>query len=264
MSQASMDLREFKIPLGKLAPLETFITRQGAKLSYRFYSAWSEDLIVLYHGSGSDSRYMCVLASALAEKGIANVVTPDFRCHGVSLNASDEIPMNQLEIDLEELLIHIKMQKAVQCVTLAGHSMGGGFALRIAVSDLRNQFVKFVGIAPHLPDPLETSRPHYGGWITEDETGFNVNFPERFRTGQEKLHYSRAFLRAVHAPLNLVDLIQKMHPSLAAVTGRFDEVVDAEKQKAVFDQLGVPMLITEANHLTVVSKVDNYLSLFER
>ncbi len=262
--KASLNLRDFKIPLGKLAPVEKFRTRQGDVLSYRSYPAWSEDLVILYHGAGSDSRYMCALAAAIAAQGIASVITPDLRGHGASLGLSDKIAPNQLEIDLEELLIHIKMQKAVTRVTLAGHSMGGGFTLRIAVSELRNQFHKYIALAPHLPMHLNADVENYGGWITIDsEGGFNVNYPEAMRTGHEKLHYSAEYLDAVHAKDDVLERIQVLHPKLAVVTGAKDEVVDAEKLREIFTQISVPIKVIEGlNHLTIVSKVDSYLDLF--
>ncbi|MDG0817603.1 alpha/beta hydrolase [Bdellovibrio svalbardensis] len=261
---SGINLKDFKIPLGKLAPVEKFRTRQGDTLSYRSYPAWSEDLVILYHGAGSDSRYMCALAAAIAGQGIASVITPDFRCHGVSLGNSDKISKNQLEIDLEELLIHIKMQKAVSRITLAGHSMGGGFALRIAVSDLRKQFSKFIALAPHLPLHLNANQPNFGGWISVDSDGsFTVNYPEVMRTGHEKLHYSAEYLRAVHAADDLVEKLQELKPSLTVVTGALDEVVVAEKQREIFAQTSANVLIVEnLNHLTIVSKVDNYLNIF--
>ncbi|QDK37280.1 alpha/beta hydrolase [Bdellovibrio sp. NC01] len=260
-----MDLRSFKIPLGKLAPLEKFRTRQGDTLTYRFYPAWCEDLVILYHGAGSDSRYMCVLADAIAKSGVANVVTPDLRGHGGSLNLNtDTISQSQLEIDMEELLIHIKMQRSISRLTLAGHSMGGGFTLRIATSALGKQFYKFVALAPHLPDHLQTNQPGYGGWITAGENGsFNVNFPEAMRTGNERLHYSAQYLKAVHAPDDVMEKIKALHPNLYVVTGGKDEVINAEKQKELFAHTDVKFLLLESlNHISIVSKVDGYLSVF--
>lgn len=263
MSKSSLDLSAFKVPLGRLAALEQFQTREGDLLSYRFYPAWSDNLIVLFHGAGGDSRYMCVLASALAEQGIASVVTPDFRGHGASFAASDQITSSQLETDLEELLIHLKMNRAVSQIALAGHSMGGGFVLRLAVSDLRRQFSKFVAIAPLLP---ETATPNYGGWITVENGGFRVNFPEWMRTGKEKLNYSQAYFAAVSAGISLSQLKEQLlalHPPLIAVVGAYDEVFDASKQQDFFSQVSVPVTVLEkANHLSVVSDVNSYLSLF--
>jgi pimeloyl-ACP methyl ester carboxylesterase len=57
--------------------------------------------MILFHGIGADSVYLAVLASAIASSGVASVVTPDLRCHGVSLGASDQLAIQQLELDLE-------------------------------------------------------------------------------------------------------------------------------------------------------------------
>ncbi|KYG69986.1 lysophospholipase [Bdellovibrio bacteriovorus] len=259
-----LDLRKFKIPLGKLAPLETFKTRQGATLSYRLYPAWCEDLIVLYHGVGSDSRYMCVLASALAQAGVANVVTPDFRGHGASLGVSDIIPENQLEIDLEELLIHVKMQRAISRITLAGHSLGGGFTLRVATSELHKQFAKFVALAPRLPAHLQAFYPNYGGWISPNEDGsFAVNMPEALRSGQEKITYSKEFLKAASPPDDVMEKLLKLSPPLKVFTGADDEVDIPERHLELFTKANIPVeIVPGLNHLSIVSKPDSYLSRF--
>lgn len=252
----TLDLRSFKIPLGKLAPQESFRTRQGDVLSFRVYPAWSEDLIVLYHGVGSDSRYLCVLASALAEAGAGTVVTPDFRCHGLSLGASDQISSSQLEIDLEELLIHIKMRRAVSRVILVGHSLGGGFALRVAVSDLRAQFAAFVALAPYLPPSLGAFQEGFGGWITPNaEGGFTVNMPEAFRSGQEKLQYSAAFLQAATPPTDLFEKLRGTKQPVSCLTGALDEVAVPERQKELFAAAGLSAFIIDGlNHLSLVAK----------
>ncbi|WII71514.1 alpha/beta hydrolase [Bdellovibrio sp. 22V] len=260
----SLDLRSFKIPLGKLAPQESFRTRQGDVLSYRLYPAWSEDLIILYHGVGSDSRYMCVLASALAAAGLGTVVTPDFRGHGISLPLSDKIKPAQLEIDLEELIIHLRMQRAVSRITLAGHSLGGGFVLRVAVSDIRTQFANFVALAPHLPLSFHSFQEGFGGWISlTEEGGFRVNMPENFRSGQEKLSYSPEFLAAVQAPEDLVARLQSLRPALKVLTGTDEEVARPEVHRQIFTEAGVPVeILPGLNHLTLVSKPDAVVSRF--
>jgi esterase/lipase len=251
-----LDLREFKIPIRKLAPLEVFKTRSGDALSYRMYPAWSENLLVLYHGVGSDSRYLCVLASQIAEKGFATVVTPDFRGHGASLGVSDKIQHEQLEIDLEELLIHIKIQRAVSRVALGGHSLGGGFALRVATSTMmQKHFAAFFAMAPYLPGTMQDD---LGGWIGEGENGqgFVVNVPEIFRTGQEKTIYSEEYLQAARCPLDqLTQLDEVTRKKIYVSTGEFDQVASPEKQSQFFNQFGVPFEIAKGcDHLNVVAK----------
>jgi len=264
MTKPQFDLRDFKIPVALIAPLEKFRTRQGDLLSYRFYPAWSEDLVILYHGVGGDSRYMCVLASAIAKQGIANVITPDFRCHGGSFGLSDIVPSNQLEIDLEELIIHLRMRLSITRMTLAGHSLGGSFTLRISVSELRHQFAKFVSFAPYLPPVYGAALNDFGGWINVDpDGGFSVNFPETMRTGEEKTHYSPEFLKAAVAPESLIQDLQLMKPHVSVMTGDQDEMVSSARHKEIFDGVISKFVIAEgARHISLVSKAEPALSLF--
>lgn len=263
MADGQLDLRSFKIPLGKLAPRESFRTREGTLLSYRLYPAWSEDLIVLYHGVGSDSKYMCVLASALAASGVGTVVTPDFRGHGESFGLSDLISPSQLIIDLEELLIHVKNQRAVSRVVLAGHSLGGGFALKVATSDSRQQFYRFIALAPYLPPALGCFQKNFGGWVTPLGDGFTVNMPELFRTGQEKLTYSSDYIRAAAPSDNILNLLKEYHPPVQVMIGSEDEVLLPTKQQELFNSCGVNFqILPNLNHLSIVTKPQSYLAQF--
>lgn len=261
-----LNLRDFKIPLNKLASVSTFRTRQGDRLSYRIYPALSETMIILYHGVGGDSRYMCVLASALAAAGVGTVVTPDFRGHGESLNLTADMPINQLEIDLEELLIHLKMQRSFSKVILGGHSLGGGFALRVAVSALASQFLEFVALAPYLPPSFGLFYEGLAGWIQPDvgDAGFTVMMPPEYITGQEKLHYSENYLAAVTPAENLLKALAVKTPLVTLVVGAEDELVQPRRYEELLGPVGIPVnVLPELNHLTLVSKPESYLSLFK-
>jgi len=264
--QDPLGLKSFKIPLGRLAPQMTFQTRAGDSLSYRLYPAWSENLIILYHGIGSDSRYLCVLASALAQAGMGTIVTPDFRCHGASFGTSDNIKVSQLEEDLEELLIHLKMERSVSTVTLAGHSMGGGFALRVAASDLSSHFSQFIALAPYLPEGFQAHRPNYGGWIEikAADQSIHVNMPEIFQTGHEKLVYSWDYFRAVACSDNLLNDLEPKPVHIELACGDRDEVFDFQRYQQIFAETKVKVhTVTGVNHLTLVTRAAALLSLFE-
>ncbi|MEN0060430.1 MAG: alpha/beta fold hydrolase, partial [Bdellovibrio sp.] len=232
-------------------------------LSYRLYPARSEDLVVLYPGMGGVSRYMCVLASAIASAGYATVVTPDLRGHGVSLGLSDKISPDQLEIDLEEMLIHLKMKRAISRVTLSGHSLGGGFILRVASSAVAHRFSRFIALAPYLPRSWGVLREGLGGWVSREEGGFRVNMPESQRSGQEKLFYSAEYLQAVSVPEDFLQRLQSNQVRGSVLVGAEDEVAIAEAYPTVFDTSPLTTKIVEGlNHLSLVTQPQSYLDYF--
>lgn len=258
-----LNLRDFKIPLGRIAPRAEYCTRDGVFLSYREYrSPQASKLVVLYHGVGGDSRYMCVLASEMARAGIANVVTPDLRGHGVSLKVSDEISPDQLLEDLDDLLTHLKLEGSFSEIVLSGHSLGGGFTLKAANSYLADQFSKFVVLAPRLPAILEAYSSSRGGWtVPTSDGGLEVNMAPEFVSGQERLRYSGAFIRAATPADNVLEILP--HSKVFAVTGEADEVVNPLRQKELFESHRMGFrLIENLNHLTIVSQVTSYLDLF--
>lgn len=263
--QDPLGLKSFKIPVGRLAPLSYFTTRAGDKLSYRLYPAMSEKMIILYHGVGSDSRYMTIMANTLAQAGLGNVVTPDFRCHGISISASDKFKESQLEEDLEELLIHLKTQHSIKEIILAGHSMGGGFALRIAVSDLRNHFSKFVALVPYLPPAFQANHLDYGGFISISaaDQSIHVHLPELFVTGHEKLVYSWDFFRAVAPKDSFLNDLEPLPVDLQVACGERDEIFDSQRYQQIFADTKVKyQTLPNLNHLTIVTKATPLLSFF--
>lgn len=260
---ARLNLRDFKIPIGRIAPQTEFCTQDGTFLSCREYpAATSQKVVILYHGVGGDSRYMCVLASEIAKADIATVVTPDLRGHGLSLNVSDEIAEGQLLQDLDDCLTHLRLQRKPSEIVLSGHSLGGGLVLKASVSYLASQFSRFVVMAPRLPAGLEAVTSNRGGWTTlTPDGGLVVNMAPEFISGQERLRYSAAFIRAATPSENVLETCPR--EKVFAVTGADDEVVDPLRQQELFDSQGISFrLLADLNHITVVSRVGSYLDLF--
>lgn len=260
---AKLNLRDFKIPLGRIAPQKEFCTQDGVFLSYREYpAATSKKLVVLYHGVGGDSRYMCVLASEIANADIATVVTPDLRGHGVSLKVSDEISSDQLIQDIDDLLTHMRLDKSPSEVILSGHSLGGGLVLKTSVSYLASQFSKYVVMAPRLPKGIEAVSKNRGGWTAvTPEGGLVVNMAPEFVTANVRLKYSAAFISAAVPPDEILETLPK--GKVFVVAGADDEVIDPLGQRSIFTSADVPFrLLEDLNHITVVSRVDSYLDLF--
>lgn len=253
----TLGLGLFKIPIDKIAPLQRWRDRTGFAMSYRLYPAWSENLVILFHGIGADSVYLAVLASAIASSGVASVVTPDLRCHGVSLGASDQLATQQLELDLEELYIHLRQQRDFQNVLLAGHSMGGAFAYRAAENVKLPGLMGGWGIVPFLPPELGWMQEDRGGWIAEEGEAYRVLMPKRFQTGREKLIYSKEYIQAVRMP---EDYFRKprRRPGWMTLAGKDPIYKNLEIKKFMELQKDLQSLwLEDANHFSVVMSAES-------
>lgn len=150
--------------------LERFSARDGTELAYRHYparGAASGKIAILVHGSSGSSPAVHALADALAARGV-ETYAPDIRGHGGSGTRGDIGYLGQLENDLEDLVAVVRKTAPSQPLTLLGHSAGGGFALRVASSPIRNLFARTVLLAPYLGYDAPTNRPGSGGWASPD------------------------------------------------------------------------------------------------
>jgi alpha-beta hydrolase superfamily lysophospholipase len=151
-----------------LAPVQRFAARDGAKLAYRAYlpalTAPPAVVAVLIHGSGGSSVNMNVLGRALAAAGTP-AYAPDIRGQGQSGRRGDIDYIGQQEDDLADLVALIRKRYPNARLVLAGHSSGGGFALRVAGEPVGRAFSHFVLLAPHLGHNAVSARPGAGGWV---------------------------------------------------------------------------------------------------
>ena len=105
--------------------------RDNKEIFNRVYKSQSNDVMILIHGSGSDSRYLANIANSIANKNIATVITPDMRGHGRNTGKRGDIDfIGQLEKDIEDFIQFSKNNFNAHNIILAGHSSGGGFVLR--------------------------------------------------------------------------------------------------------------------------------------
>src|SRR6202022_5103929 len=74
----------------------------------------------------------------------------------------------QLEDDLADFVAVVRKTAPAVPLTLIGHSAGGGFALRVASSPIRDLFARTVLLAPYLGYDAPTNRPSPGGWASAD------------------------------------------------------------------------------------------------
>lgn len=149
--------------------LERFSARDGTQLAYRHYPPQGPaggKVAILVHGSSGSSAAVHALAVALAAHGV-DTYAPDIRGHGGSGTRGDIAYLGQLDDDMADFVALIRKTSS-DPITLLGHSAGGGFALRIASSPIRDQFVRTILLAPYLGYDAPTNRPQSGGWASAD------------------------------------------------------------------------------------------------
>jgi alpha-beta hydrolase superfamily lysophospholipase len=153
-----------------MPPLSRFSARDGTELAYRHYPARgpsSGKIAILVHGSSGSSVAVHGLADALAARGV-ETYAPDIRGHGGSGSRGDVGFIGQLENDMADFVAVVRNTSPAEPLTLLGHSAGGGFALRVAGSQVQDLFSRTVLLAPYLGHDAPTNRPESGGWAKAD------------------------------------------------------------------------------------------------
>ena len=163
-----------QMDLSGLPPIARYKARDGAALSYRLYEGKDAQVAVLIHGSAGSSTDMHRMAEALLQSGVT-VFVPDLRGHGGNYPHGDISYIGQLDDDVADFMkaVHPRYKNAQW--TLVGFSSGGGFALRIAGSDLGGEFDRFVFLSPYLrydaptvrsASPGEKAAPEHNAWYS--------------------------------------------------------------------------------------------------
>ncbi len=141
-----------------------FVMRDGKKIFAQKFFNSSNTTIVLLHGVLSSIYTMNRSAGLLRAATKAEVITLDFRGHGQSEGIAGDVDyMDQYADDLIDVISTINKNKPKGKIIIAGHSMGGGIALRYAMKpnapkvDGYLLFAPLLGDnAPTLPKPSET------------------------------------------------------------------------------------------------------------
>jgi alpha-beta hydrolase superfamily lysophospholipase len=150
---------------GTLPPLEAFPARDGAALPLRHFAANGPSTLILLHGSGYHGRYLAALAAQLAGSAGVRVYVPDLRGHGEAPSRRGDIAyVDQLEDDVADLVLWLRARHPDTRMLLAGHSSGGGLALRFAGGRYGGEIAGCALLAPYLGHDAPTTRRGSGGW----------------------------------------------------------------------------------------------------
>lgn len=250
--------------------------RDGKKEFVRIYPSDSDNIMILIHGSGSESRYLKKLSLAIANSQNATVITPDLRGHGKSEGVRGDIDyVGQLGDDIEDLIRYSKKHIGAKKIILVGHSSGGGLVLRYIGNSQHAKIDKAILLSPYLGHDAPTVKPNSGNWVTvnvkrwvglamlnrigissfDDMPVLFFNRPEAYNDKLQAPAYT--YRMAVNfAPKYYKDDIENINiPALVLVGGK-DESFYPSQFKPVFkpaQKFAKVEIISNANHLNIVS-----------
>lgn len=122
----------------------------GGRIAARIFGPdGAEDVIVLVHGIAAAGERWNNPAGLLAEAVGAQVFVVDLRGHNESSGRRYDVDrIGQYEDDLAQIIATIQSTRSGGRVWLAGHSMGGGIALRYALKADRPRVSGYMLFAP--------------------------------------------------------------------------------------------------------------------
>jgi pimeloyl-ACP methyl ester carboxylesterase len=141
------------------AELRCFRTREGGTLAVRITPSGGPGVIVMLHGVHASGAQLADAAKRLREATGATVLCPDLRGHGRSSGLPGDVDhIGQYEEDVADLVAALRREHPQVPLLLAGHSMGGGIALRYAARADVPPVDGYLLFAPHLGATSPTSR----------------------------------------------------------------------------------------------------------
>lgn len=143
------------------AQVRCFHTRDGIVLHAAWIGAAAEDrpVVLLLHGIMSSGEELLPLGTQLHESTGAAVASLDLRGHGASAGTFGDIDyIGQYEDDVADVVAALRRERPARAVILAGHSMGGGVAMRYAAKKNLPPVDRYLLLAPHLGEASPTTR----------------------------------------------------------------------------------------------------------
>ena len=142
-----------------------FTARDGSVLVAKRYGPDTDRVILLLHGVASNQAQMAMPAAMLSDASGLEVITLDLRGHGLSDGRRNDVDyIGQYTDDVEDVLRTLVAETEGRTVILAGHSMGGGIAMRYALKNDVPKPSAYLLFAPNFGEgPTEGKREREEG-----------------------------------------------------------------------------------------------------
>jgi non-heme chloroperoxidase len=241
--------------------LQQFRARDGDALSYRFYDAPSERILIFIHGSSYHGGGYDALARYVSVAGAAKVVLPNMRGHYFSGRRRGDVEyIGQYEDDIVDLIRELRRQGHMGPIILGGHSSGAGFVLRFAggLGPKQEAIAGYIALAPIIPRTAAVRGGDAGGWNVIDLPrilglvalnavgvhGFDglpiiaFNKPASAWNGTETLTYSWRLNSSYHPRNDYASDVRAMPANALILVGDSDEAVDGSALLALLKDAG--------------------------
>ncbi|MBL4805892.1 MAG: alpha/beta fold hydrolase [Rhodobacteraceae bacterium] len=261
------------------ATLVVYQASDGANLAFRRYDCGQQGrpLLVCVHGSGWHGLQFDRLAKKIAAQGLADVLVPDLRGHGVAPQPRGDVKyVGQFEDDLAGLIA--ENQQEGQKIVMLGHSSGGGLVVRFAGGKYGKTLDLAVLLAPYIHHRAATMRKNSGGWahvLTRRIIGISILntfrikllnrltviqflFPDQILNGPLGNTVTRSYsfrLNKSFAPRNAYQRDIAALPPFLLIAGARDEAFRAEAYQPMMSaitQNGQYAILPDVSHLEVV------------
>jgi alpha-beta hydrolase superfamily lysophospholipase len=215
-----------------------FTARDGENLFARRFPAESDLTILLLHGATSDSAAFNASAQMLQQASGAEVIALDLRGHGQSGGAPGDVDYtSQYEDDVVDVITTIRSQRPDNRIILAGHSMGGGIALRFALLADHPAVDGYLLFSPHLGTNAPTMPPANPDTAGLTAAYTQLHVPRLIGLGMLNWAGITAFNRLDTLYFNLTDEVTHIYSYRAMLnTSPFDYV-------AVLSAVDAPLLV---------------------
>ncbi|RFB05609.1 alpha/beta hydrolase [Parvularcula marina] len=142
-----------------------FTARDDTTLSARVYGENDGTQIVYLHGVNSRAELLNKSAGLLSGASGAQVITPDIRGHGKSGGAPYRVDyIGQYEKDLADIVSVLREENPDGRIIIAGHSMGGGIAMRFALLEEKPTIDGYLLFSPNFGEgPTQHPTPETAG-----------------------------------------------------------------------------------------------------